>query len=102
MKADRDTEVKASVVIPTEGQTHPRTSWVWQMDTRPQNVVIPTEPQNVVIPTEGEPHLRVLLALVRPAQHILERTPVAVVAVVVALVTLFVHGYQLSMAPDVF
>ncbi len=46
--------------------------------------------------------MRELSPLVLQAQRVLERTPVAVVAVVVGLVTLLVHGYRLSVAPDVF
>ena len=46
--------------------------------------------------------MRELPPLVLQAQRVLERTPVAVVAVVVGLVTLLVHGYRLSVAPDVF
>src|SRR6266700_1781160 len=52
--------------------------------------------------SEGGPHMRELSPLVLQAQRVLERTPVAVVAVVVGLVTLLVHGYRLSVAPDVF
>jgi len=61
-----------------------------------------TRPQAVVTPTGGRQHLKRFLSLVLQAQGILERTPVAVVAVVVFLVTLLVHGYRLNAAPDVF
>src|SRR6266496_1349778 len=93
LRADRDTEVEASVVTPTGGRQHLRTVWIWNMDTRPQAVVTPTG---------GRQHLKRFLSLVLQAQGILERTPVAVVAVVVFLVTLLVHGYRLNAAPDVF
>ena len=55
-----------------------------------------------VIPTADDQRPRKLPPLLLQAQFILERTPVAVVAVAVGLVTLLVHGYRLSVAPDVF
>ena len=55
-----------------------------------------------VIPTAGDQRPRKLPPLLLQAQRILVRTPVAVVAVAVGLVTLLVHGYRLSVAPDVF
>jgi 4-amino-4-deoxy-L-arabinose transferase-like glycosyltransferase len=41
-------------------------------------------------------------ALMLQARHILERTPVAVVFVVVGLITFLIQGYRLSAGPDVF
>ena len=55
-----------------------------------------------VIPTTGDQRPRKLPPLLLQAQLVMERTPVAVVAVAVGLVTLLVHGYRLSVAPDVF
>src|SRR5437868_7709108 len=57
---------------------------------------------SVVTPTKGGHYLRGLPPLMLQTQRVLERTPVAVVAVVVGLVTLLVHGYRLNAAPDVF
>ena len=57
---------------------------------------------SVVTPTRSRQHLRGLPPLVLQTQRVLERTPVAVVAVVVGLATLLIHGYRLSAAPDVF
>lgn len=64
--------------------------------------VAETEEVSVVIPTGSGQHLRKLPPLVFQDQRLLERTPVAVVAVVMGLVTFLVHGYRLSAAPDVF
>jgi hypothetical protein len=55
----------------------------------------------VMTPTEGGRHLRELPPPGLQAQRASERTPVVVVAVVVGLVTLLVHGYRLSAAPDI-
>ena len=56
----------------------------------------------MVTPTKGSQHQRKLPPPLLEAQRMLERTPPAVVVVVVGLVTFLVHGYRLSAAPDVF
>src|SRR5205807_10037636 len=88
-----DTEAEAPVVTPTEGCQRLRAIRIWEIDT---------EPQKVVTPTEGRQRLKKLTSLMLQAQHILEHAPVAVVAIIVGLVTLFVHGYRLNVAPDIF
>jgi 4-amino-4-deoxy-L-arabinose transferase-like glycosyltransferase len=52
--------------------------------------------------TERRQHLSELPSLALQVQRVFERTPVAVVAGVVGLVTLLVHGYRLGVAPDAF
>lgn len=52
--------------------------------------------------TERRQQLTAVPCLLLQVQRVFERSRVAVVAAVVALVTLLVHGYRLSVAPDAF
>ncbi len=74
--------------------------------TEKPSVVIPipkTEKPSVVTPTiKNGSHLKQLSTLVYQAQGVLEHTPVAVVAVIVGVITFLIHGYRLSVAPDIF
>src|SRR5437667_2183095 len=89
--ADHDIEIEASRVTPSRGNQYKRTVWIWNRDTQPLAVVKPIRARQVL-----------LTSFVLQTQRVLDRTPVAVVAVVVGLVTMLVHGYHLSGAPDVF
>ena len=68
-----------------------------------QKTVPKTEDDLFTVPSTPTPsRLSGIYFLVLQAQRVLKHTPLGVMAVIVGLVTLLVHGYRLSAAPDIF